>query len=92
MAGGESVFGRDRRYVARSPGEAPEGDRRVEFREVGGTKSITVDTRTIAATNKDLAANIRERKFREDLFYRVNVVSIHLPPLRERKRGTGLAM
>jgi len=55
------------------------------FERLGGTKSITVDTRIIAATNKDLAANIREGKFREDLFYRINVVSIHLPPLRERR-------
>jgi len=55
------------------------------FERLGGTKSITVDTRIIAATNKDLEANIREGKFREDLFYRINVVSIHLPPLRERR-------
>jgi two-component system response regulator AtoC len=56
------------------------------FERVGGTKSIAVDTRIIAATNKDLAAAIREGKFRDDLFYRINVVSLHLPPLRERRR------
>ncbi len=55
------------------------------FERLGGTKRITVDTRIIAATNKDLAADIREGKFREDLFYRINVVSIRLPPLRERR-------
>jgi len=55
------------------------------FERLGGTKCITVDARIIAATNKDLAANIREGWFREDLFYRINVVSIHLPPLRERR-------
>jgi len=55
------------------------------FERLGGTKSITVDTRIIAATNKDLAAGIRDGKFREDLFYRINVVSLHLPPLRDRR-------
>jgi two-component system response regulator AtoC len=55
------------------------------FERLGGTKSISVDTRIIAATNKDLAAGIRDGKFREDLFYRINVVSLHLPPLRERR-------
>jgi DNA-binding NtrC family response regulator len=59
------------------------------FERVGGTKSITVDTRIIAATNKDLAAGIRDGKFREDLFYRINVVSIQLPPLRERRADIG---
>jgi len=55
------------------------------FERLGGTKSITVDTRIIAATNKDLAGGIRSGKFREDLFYRINVVSLHLPPLRQRR-------
>jgi DNA-binding NtrC family response regulator len=55
------------------------------FERLGGTKSLAVDTRIIAATNKDLEASIREGKFREDLFYRINVVSIRLPPLRERR-------
>jgi len=55
------------------------------FERLGGTKSITVDARIIAATNQDLAALIREGRFREDLFYRINVVSLHLTPLRERR-------
>jgi len=55
------------------------------FERLGGTKSISVDTRIIAATNKDLAAGIRDGRFREDLFYRINVVSLHLPPLRDRR-------
>jgi DNA-binding NtrC family response regulator len=55
------------------------------FERLGGTKTINVDARIIAATNKDLAGLIGEGRFREDLFYRINVVALHLPPLRERR-------
>jgi Nif-specific regulatory protein len=54
------------------------------FERVGGEKTITVDVRIIAATNKHLETEARERRFREDLFYRLNVVTITLPPLRDR--------
>jgi DNA-binding NtrC family response regulator len=56
-----------------------------EFRRVGGNKTLRVDVRVIAATNKDLSAMIKIGKFREDLFYRLNVINITIPPLRERK-------
>ncbi|PTX52194.1 PAS domain S-box-containing protein [Melghirimyces profundicolus] len=56
-----------------------------EITRVGGTKAIPVDVRVIAATNVDLERAIREKRFREDLYYRLNVLPIHIPPLRERK-------
>jgi DNA-binding NtrC family response regulator len=55
-----------------------------EFERVGGMKTIKVDIRVIAATNKDLEKNVADGKFREDLFYRLNVIPIQLPPLRDR--------
>ncbi len=56
------------------------------LRRLGGSRTIPVHVRIIAATNLDLETAIRERKFREDLYFRLNVVRLHLPPLRERKQ------
>jgi two-component system response regulator PilR (NtrC family) len=58
-------------------------DRR--FRRLGGTEEVQADIRVIAATNQDLQKLVAEGRFREDLFYRINVIPIHLPPLRERR-------
>jgi len=57
---------------------------------IGGSKPIEVDVRVLAATNKNLEAEIGEGRFREDLFYRLNVVPIHVPPLRERREDISL--
>ena len=61
-----------------------------EFERVGAEETIKVDVRIIAATNQNLPQAIREKRFREDLFYRLNVVSLELPPLRERKEDIPL--
>ncbi len=56
-----------------------------EFQRIGGTELITVNVKLISATNKNLKEEIKNNNFREDLFYRINAISFHLPPLRERK-------
>ena len=61
-----------------------------EFERVGSSKSIKVDARILAATNKDLKKEVKEGRFREDLFYRINVFNIEAPPLRERKEDIPL--
>ncbi len=61
-----------------------------EFERVGGNETLEVDVRILAATNRDLTAMVREGRFREDLFYRLNVVSLALPPLRARREDVML--
>ena len=56
-----------------------------EIERVGGTKTNKIDVRVIAATNRDLESMIERNEFRQDLYYRLNIISILIPPLRERK-------
>ena len=56
-----------------------------EFQRLGGTRVLRTDARIIAATNRDLERAIEQNQFREDLYYRLNVFAIYLPPLRERR-------
>lgn len=62
----------------------------MEFERVGGTKSIKVDVRILSASNQDIKKDVAEGKFREDLFYRLNVIHIEVPPLRERSEDIRL--
>lgn len=61
-----------------------------EFERIGDNKSVKVDTRVIGATNSDLAKMVKEGEFREDLYYRLNVITVQLPPLRDRKEDIPL--
>src|SRR6185436_5873903 len=56
-----------------------------EFQRLGGTRVLKTDARVVAATNRDLLKAMERSQFREDLYYRLNVFAIHLPPLRERR-------
>ena len=61
-----------------------------EFERLGGTRTMRVDVRVVTASNQDLAQMVREKRFREDLYYRLNVITVNVPPLRERREDIKL--
>lgn len=63
-----------------------------EFDKIGRTEKINVDIRVLAATNKNLGNEVKEKRFREDLFYRLNVISIDIPPLKDRREDIELLL
>ena len=83
--GGTIFLDESRRTAARLASETATRVARRRIRAVGSSQTRKVDVRVVAATNRDLQACVREGKFREDLYYRVNVFPLHLPPLRERR-------
>ena len=85
-----AVPGRNRRNQSQNPGRPAQGAAKQGTAPSGGKGTIKVDVRIIAATNRDLKKAIAEGRFREDLFYRLNVLHIELPPIRERKEDIGL--
>jgi len=75
---------RNRRSATRRPGEAAARARERKVTRIGANKTIDVDTRVVAATHHDLEKEVAEGRFREDLFYRLNVHVLRVPPLRDR--------
>ncbi|RLF02339.1 MAG: hypothetical protein DRJ64_09455 [Thermoprotei archaeon] len=71
-------------------GKAPEALQEGEFDRVGGSQTISVDVRVIATTNRDLEEEVKSGRFRQDLFFRLSIIPIELPPLRNRKEDIPL--
>jgi transcriptional regulator with GAF, ATPase, and Fis domain len=87
---GNTVPGRNWRTAFADAGQAVARASAKEFERVGGTQTIPFKARVLAATNKNLEQAIKSGEFRQDLYYRLNVVSVHVPPLREHREDISL--
>jgi two-component system response regulator HydG len=85
QADGAPYFLDEIREIPARPDQAAQGPSNHKFERLGGEQTLSVSVRVIAATNRNLLDEVKRGQFREDLYYRLNVIPVHLPPLKERR-------